>query len=174
MFLSLHVVLRLPSAVTVCAALVGISGLDLSSQIIAPRYLNNCTVSRFLPWTEMSAVMVQLLFAIIFVFIFLPLLPWSEEDPSSCLTRMASSASFPTIPSMWSANLRLVMFFPPILTVPVWSSRRSSWSAPGGCWRVSGTEGIPDELPLRCGTTLPWYPGQALNYLLWYTAAGWF
>ncbi|GFN93417.1 hypothetical protein PoB_001992300 [Plakobranchus ocellatus] len=52
-------------------------------------------------------------------------MPKLDEALSSCSIKLASSHSFPASPSMSSANRRLVIGQPPMLTVPRWSSRAS-------------------------------------------------
>ena len=165
MFLTLHMVLSLSTLCSYCEDFwFGSLIRDYCSKIFA--------LSSFWPWTEMFAVMVLLLFAISFVLSALISFPYLEEALPICLTRLASLASFPAIPSMSSANLRFVMFLPPMLTVPVWFSRaslmiHSRWMLKS----VGGTEGIPDELLLGCGTTpvVPWANTAlvALVYICW-------
>ena len=52
---------------------------------------------------------------------------FNAEALSRRSTNFASSASSPVEPSMSSLKRRLVIFLPPVLTVPLWSSRRPSW-----------------------------------------------
>ena len=56
-FLPLQMVLSFASAAVIWAILVRISGLDLSSAMIAPRYLNLLTQSSFSPLALMSVLM---------------------------------------------------------------------------------------------------------------------
>ena len=125
MFLSFHMIFNLASAVIVWAVLAAISGFDPLSLMIAPRYLNCFTVSNFAPFTVMSLEIQLLLFTISFVFSALISIPNFVDVLSSWVTRSESSFSFPAMPSMSSANLRFVMFLPPILIVPSCSSKAS-------------------------------------------------
>ena len=67
-FLSFQMVLRLASAAVAWAILARISGLDPSSAMIAPRYLNMLTQSSFSPLTLISVLKPLVLVVISFVF----------------------------------------------------------------------------------------------------------
>ena len=59
---------KLVNAAVVCAILESISGLEHSSVIPEPRYLNLVTVSSFCPFTLISVLMPLVLFVISLVF----------------------------------------------------------------------------------------------------------
>ena len=110
-------VFSLVIAVAVCAALAMISVFDSSSLMTVPGYLKWSTVSSYFPLTVILVVIGWTLFVMSLVFSALISMLYREDASSSCLTRLASS-SFSARPSMSSANLRLVIVRPPMLTVP--------------------------------------------------------
>ena len=118
---SFQMVSRFASAAVVWAILTTISGLDLSSAIIAPRYFYLLTQSSFSPWTLMSLLMPLVLLVISLVFSALICMPKAVEVLSRRSTKSASSSSLPARPSMSSAKRKFVIFLPPMLTVPSWS-----------------------------------------------------
>ena len=120
-FLSFQMVLSLASAAVAWAILARISGLDPSSVMIAPRYLNRLTQSSFSPLTLMSVLKPLVLFVISLVFSALICMPKAVEVLSMRSTNSASSSSLPARPSMSSAKRKFVIFLPPMLTVPSWS-----------------------------------------------------
>ena len=120
-FLSFQMVLSLASAAVAWAILARISGLDPSSAMIAPRYLNLFTQSSFSPLTLMSVLMPLVLLVISWVFSALICMPKAVEVLSRRSTKSASSSSLPARPSMSSAKRKFVIFLPPMLTVPSWS-----------------------------------------------------
>ena len=112
MILSFQMVFSLFSAVVVWAILLSTSGLDPSSDIIAPRYLKLWTVSNFSLLTLMSVLM---LLVINLIFSVLICILYNVEAVSRSLTRHVSS-SFPASPLMLSAKRRLVSVLLPMLT----------------------------------------------------------
>ena len=124
-FLSFQMVLSLVSAAVAWAILARISGLDPSSVMIAPRYLNRLTQSSFSPLTLMSVLTPLVLLVISLVFSALICMPKAVEVLSMRSTKSASSSSLPARPSMSSAKRKFVIFLPPMLTVPSWSSSAS-------------------------------------------------
>ena len=117
-FLSFQMVLSLASAAVAWAILARISGLDPSSVMIAPRYLNQLTQSSFSPLTLMSVLKPLVLLVISLVFSALICMPKAVEVLSRHSTKSASSSSFPARPSMSLAKRKFVIFLPPMLTVP--------------------------------------------------------
>ena len=110
-FLSFQMVLSLASAAVDWAILAGISGLDPSSAMIAPIYLN----------LLMSVLKPLVLLVISLDFSILICMPNAVEVLSGRSTKPASSSSLPARPSMSSAKRKFVIFLPPMLTVPSWS-----------------------------------------------------
>ena len=117
-FLSFQMVLSLASAAVAWAILARISGLDPSSVMIAPRYLNRLTQSSFSPLTLMSVLKPLVLLVISLVFSALICMPKAVEVLSMRSTNSARSSSLPARPSMSSAKRKFVIFLPPMLTVP--------------------------------------------------------
>ena len=78
-FLSFQMVLSLASAAVAWAILARISGLDPSSVMIAPRYLNHLTQSSFSPLTLMSVLKPMVLLVISLVFSALICMPKAVE-----------------------------------------------------------------------------------------------
>ena len=118
MFLSFHKGFNLVSAADICAILASISGLELSSVIIDPKYMKLVTVSSLCPLTLTSVLMPCVLFVISLVFSALISMPYDVDVFSRRSTKLTSSCSSPAKPSMSSAKLRLVIVLPPMLTVP--------------------------------------------------------
>ena len=116
--LSIQTGFSLVNAAVVCAILESISGLEPSSGITEPRYLELVTVSSFCPFTLISVLMPLVLFVISLVFSALISMPWAVEALSRCSTNSASSSSSPAKPSMSSAKPRVVIALPQMLTVP--------------------------------------------------------
>ena len=106
-------VLSLASAAVAWAR---IAGLDPSSAMIAPRYLNLLTQSSFSPLTLMSVLKPLVLFVISLVFSALICMPKAVEVLSRRSTKSASSSSLPARPSMSSARRKFVIFLPPMLS----------------------------------------------------------
>ena len=126
MFLSFQMTFSLVTAAVVWAILDRTSGLDPSSDTIAPRYLKLRTVSSFLLSMIMSALMPLVLFVINWVFSALICIPYAVEASSRWFTNLTSSCSCPARPSMSSAKHKFVIVLPPILIVPSWSSSASA------------------------------------------------
>ena len=126
MFLLFQMTFSLVTAAAVWAILDSTSGLDPSSDTIAPRYLKLWTVSSFLLSMVMSVLMPLVLFVINWVFSALICIPYAVEASSRWFTNLASSCSCPARPSMSSAKRKFVIVLPPILTVPSWSSSASA------------------------------------------------
>ena len=125
-FLSFQMVLSFVSVAVVWAFLARISGLDLSSAMIAPRYLKLLMQSTFSPLILMSVLKALVLLVISLVFSALICLPKAVEVLSRRSTKLASSSSFLARPSMSSAKRKFVIVLAPMLTVP---SRSLSVSA---------------------------------------------
>ena len=116
-FLSFQMVLSLAGAAVAWAILERISGLDPSSAMIAPIYLNLLTQSIFSPLTLMSVLKPLVLLVISLVFSALICMPKAVE----VLSRPSTSSSLPARPSMSSGKCKFVILLPPMLTVPSWS-----------------------------------------------------
>ena len=82
MFLSFQITFSLVTAAVVWAILESTSGMDPSSDTIAPRYLKLHTVSSFLLSTVMSVLMPLVLFVINWVFSALVCMPYAVEASS--------------------------------------------------------------------------------------------
>ena len=94
-----------------CDILERISGLEPSSETTAPRYLKLVTVPSFCLFTFISLWMSLALFVISLVFSALISILYLVQ-----VTRASSSCSSSARASMSSANRRLVIFLPPMLT----------------------------------------------------------
>ena len=95
-FLSFQMVLSLASAAVAWAMLARISGLDPSSAMIAPRYLNLFTQSSFSPLTLMSVLKTLVLLVISLVFSVC--MSKAVEVLSRRSTKSPSSSSLPARP----------------------------------------------------------------------------
>ena len=111
-----------------CAILERTSGLDASSETTAPRYLKLVTVPNFCPYTFTSLWMPLASFVISLVFSALISILYLVQVLSRLSTTASSSCSSSARASMSSANRRLVIFLPPMLTFPSCSSRASDMS----------------------------------------------
>ena len=125
MLLSLQMGFSFVRAAVACAILERTSGLEPSSETTAPRYLKLVTVPNFCPFTFISLWMPLALFVISFVFSALISILYLVQVLSIFPTRASSSYSSSARASMSSANRRLVIFLPPMLTFPSCSSRAS-------------------------------------------------
>ena len=103
-FLSVQMVLSFASAAVAWAILAKISGLDPSSAMIAPMYLNLLTQSIFSPLTLMSVLMPLVLLVISLGFSAFICIPKAVEVLSRRSTNSASSTSLRARPSMASAK----------------------------------------------------------------------
>ena len=122
--LSLQMGFSFVRAAVACAILERTSGLEPSSETTAPRYLKLVTVPCFCPFTFISLWMPLALFVISLVFSALISILYLVQVLSR-LSRASSSCSSSARASMSSANRRLVIFLPPMLTFPSCSSRAS-------------------------------------------------
>ena len=93
-FLSFQMTFSLVTAAVVWAVLDGTSGLDPSSDTIAPRYLKLRTVSSFLLSMVMSVLISLVLFVINLVFSALICMPYAVEASSRWLPNLTSSCSW--------------------------------------------------------------------------------
>ncbi len=109
-FMSFQMVLSLASVAVAWAILARISGLDPSSAMIAPRYLNLLTQSSFSPLTLMTLLKPLVLLVIRLAF-----------SELICMPKAVEVSSLPARPSMSSAKRKFVIFLPPMVTVPSWS-----------------------------------------------------
>ena len=125
MLLSLQISFSFVRAAVACAIHERTSGFGPSSETIAPRYLKLVTVPNFCPFTFISLWMPLVLFVISLVFSALISILYLVQVLSRLSTRASSSCSFSARASMSSANRRLVIFLPPMLTFPSCSSRAS-------------------------------------------------
>ena len=125
MLLSLQMGFSFVRAAVACAILERTSGLEPSSETTAPRYLKLVTVPNFCPFTFISLWMPLALFVISLVFSALISILYLVQVLSRLSTRASSSCSSSARASMSSANRRLVIFLPPMLTFPSCSSRAS-------------------------------------------------
>ena len=125
MLLSLQMGFGFVRAAAACAILERTSGLEPSSETTAPRYLKLVTVPNFCPFTFISLWMPLALFVISLVFSALISILYLVQVLSRLSTRASSSCSSSARASVSSANRRLVIFLPPMLTFPSCSSRAS-------------------------------------------------
>ena len=100
-------------------------GLEPSSETTAPWYLKLVTVLNFCPLTFISLWMPLVLFVIGLIFSALISILYLVQVLSRLSTRASSPCSSSDRASMPSANRRLVIFLPPVLTSPSCSSRAS-------------------------------------------------
>ena len=105
--LSFQMVLSLASTAVAWAILAKISGLDPSSVMIAPRYLNRLTQSSFSPLTLMSVLKPLVLLVISLVYSALICMPKAVEALSLRSTKSASWSSLPARSSMSSAKTQV-------------------------------------------------------------------
>ena len=125
MLLSLQMGFSFIRAAVACAILERTSGLEPSSETTAPRYLKLVTVPNFCPFTFICLWMPLALFVINSVFSALIYILYLVQVLSRLSTRAFSSCSSSARASILSANRRLVIFLPPMLTFPSCSSRAS-------------------------------------------------
>ena len=125
MLLSLQMGFSFVRAAVACAILERTSGLEPSSETTAPRYLKLVTVPNFCPFTFISLWMPLALYVISLVFSALISILYLMQILSRLFTGASSSCSSSARASMSSANRRLVIFLPPMLTFPSCSSRAS-------------------------------------------------
>ena len=113
MFLSFHIGFSLVIAAVVSAILEIISGLDPSSMITEPSYLNLDTVFNLCPFTVIFLLMPLVLLVISLVFSALISILKDADVLSRRLTRSASFCSSPAKPSISSAKRTfvIVLFF---------------------------------------------------------------
>ena len=125
MLLSLQMGFSFVRAAVACAILERTSGLEPSSETIAPRYLKLVIVPNFCPFTFISLWMPLALFVISLVFSALISILYLVQVLSRLSTRASSSYSSSARAYMSSANRRLAIFLPPMLTYPSCSSGAS-------------------------------------------------
>ena len=125
MLLSLQMGFSFVRAVVACAILERTSVLEQSSETTAPRYLKLVTVPNFCPFTFISLWMPFALFIISLVFSALISILYLVQVLTRLSSRASISCSSSARASMSSANRRLVIFLPPMLTFPSCSSRAS-------------------------------------------------
>ena len=125
MLLSLQMSFSFVRAEVACVVLQRTSGLEPSSETTAPRYLKLVTVPNLSPFTFISLWMPLALFVITLVFSALISIVRLVQVLSRLSSRASSSCSSSARASMSSANRRLVIFLPPMLTFPLCSSRAS-------------------------------------------------
>ena len=125
MLLSLQMGFSFVRAAVDCAILETTSGFEPSSETTAPRYLKLVTVPDFCPFIFISLWMPLALFVINLVFSALISILYLVQVLSRFSTRASSSCSSSASASISSANRRLVIFLPPMLTFPSSSSRAS-------------------------------------------------
>ena len=126
MSLSFQMVESLVRAAVPWAILLTTYFFGPSSDIVAPRYLNDFTTSSLLPLTKISDDRPSFLFVTIFVFSALISMPAAFYFSSRFFTWFLSSSSEPASPSMSSAKRRFVIVLPPALIEPTWVSSASS------------------------------------------------
>ena len=122
MLLSLQMGFSFVRAAVACAIIERNSGLEPSSETTAPRYLKLVTVPNFCPFTFISLWMPLALFVISLVFSTQISILCLVQVLSRLSTRASSSCSSS---ARASANRRLVIILPPMLTFPSCSSRAS-------------------------------------------------
>ena len=125
MYFSLHMTFSLERAAVVWAILERISGFDPSLDVSAPRYLKFYTPSSLWPFILISLWQPFGLFVITFV-LFGPIsILYLVVVLSRRSSRTPASSSSSAFTPMSSANRKLVMSHPPMLTLPSWSSNAS-------------------------------------------------
>ena len=154
MLLSLQMGFSFVTAAVACAILERTSGLEPSSETTAPRYLKLVTVPNFCPFTFISLWMPLALFVISLVFSALISILYLVQVLSILSTRASSSCSSSARASMSSANRRLVIFLPPMLTSHHVLPGHQTWSVREKCWRGWVTEDILALLRLLFWTIL--------------------
>ena len=125
MLISLQMGFGFVRVAVACAILERISGLEPSSETTAPRYLKLVTVPSFCPFSFISLWVPLALFVISLVFTALISFLYLVQVLSKLSARASSFYSTSARVSMSSANRRLVIFLPPMLTFPSCSSRTS-------------------------------------------------
>ena len=112
-------------AALACAILERTSGLEPSSETTAPRYLklvtvpSVCSLTFIIFWIPFALFVINLVFSALISILYL-------VQVSSIRSTRASYPCFSSArTSMPSANRRLVMFLPPMITFPSCSSRAS-------------------------------------------------
>ena len=125
MLLSLQMGFSFERAAVICAILERTSGLKPSSETAAPKYLKLVTVRNLCPVTYISLWMPLTLFMISLVFSALISILYLVQVLSRLSTRASSYCSSSARASMSSADRRLVIFLPPMLTFPSCSSMAS-------------------------------------------------
>ena len=125
MLLSLQMGFSFVRAAVACAILEKTSGFEPSSETTAPRYSKLLTVPNLCPFTFISLWMSLALFVISLVFSALISILNLVQVLSRLSTTASSSCSSSARASMPSANRRLVIFLPSMLTFPSCSSRAS-------------------------------------------------
>ena len=108
MFFSTQMTFSLVTAAVVWAILECTSGLDPSSDTLAPRYLKLRTVSSFLSMV-ISVLMPLVLFVINWVFSALICMPYAVEASSGRFNNLTSSCSCPARPSKSSAKRKFAI-----------------------------------------------------------------
>ena len=116
MLLSLHMGFRFVRAAAACEILERISGFEPLPET-TPRYMMLVTVPSCFPFTFISLWMPSALFVISLVFSALISILYPVQVLSRLSTRASSFCSSSAKASMSSAN-QLVVFLPPMLTVP--------------------------------------------------------
>ena len=116
MLLSLQMGFSFVRAAVAYAILERTSGLDPSSETTVPRYLKVVTVPNFCPFTFISLWMPLAPFAISLVFSALSSILHLMHVLSRLSAGTSSSCSSSARASMSSANRKLVIFLPPMLT----------------------------------------------------------
>ena len=118
MLLSLHIGFSHVRTAVGFAILERISGFEPSSEIIAPRHLklvivpSFCSLNTMSVWMQLTLFVIRLVFSALFSILYIVqvLLRLSTSASSSCSSSVGAS--------MLSANSRLVMVLPPVLTFP--------------------------------------------------------
>ena len=145
MLLSLQISLSFVSAAVACAIPERNSGLDPSAETTVSRYSKLVTVPNFCLITYITLWMPSALFVICLVF--------SALISTLCLVQVCrdfvlglpSSCSSSARASMSSTNHRMVIFLPPILTLPSCSSRASDMIRS----RKKFEEWVTEDIPAR-------------------------
>ena len=120
MFLSLHMMFSLERAAVVWAILERISDFDPSLEMIVPRYLKFSTASSLWPFTLISLWKPFGSFVITFVLSGPIFILYLVVFVSRRSTRTPASSSSSALTTMSSAKRKLVISWPPLLTLPSW------------------------------------------------------
>ena len=159
MFLSLHIIFSLERTAVVWAILERISGFDPSLEMIAPKYLK---------FSNSSSLCLFILISLCLV--------WTDFHFVPCcgfiktVYQDATSSSSSAFTTMSSAKRKLVMSHPPMLTLPLWSSKASQMILSGKMFKRIGESRHHCRTPtifLNHSSVLPLHSGPCHTNFQW-------